>query len=196
MWIRDTLEHCPFESLKAAAVGILKDELIRATSPHGYPGSVPGSPLPPASPAPHSPAPPASPLPPASPVPPATPSSIFGMPVVIDELFPYLFPDIADIFSGNEQQKWEAFTSLYPTIMATVNLYYFLLLSPATRERLGVVRKENADKVEARYLRPLRKVTEGFKGRVGSGEEEGGMEVELLGNLLDTVEDLKEKWVE
>ncbi|KAL7273563.1 YAP1-binding protein 1 [Rhizina undulata] len=161
-WVRDTLEHCPFESLKAAVVGILKDEIIHATFSSSGEDSAPSTP--------------------------GSANSIFASPLVIEELEKFLFPDMKQVFAGNEQQNWDAFKSLYPTIMATVNLYYFLLLSPATRDRLGVARKENIARIEERYLGPLGKVVQGFKGA-----EEGQMEVEVLGDLLQRVEGVKAK---
>ena len=36
-FIRDTLEHCPFENLKASAIGWLKDEILAAAEPDAQP---------------------------------------------------------------------------------------------------------------------------------------------------------------
>lgn len=154
-YIKDTLEHCPFESLKEMVVVILKDEITHATTESS--------------------------------------NSIFSTPVVLEELFPVLFPDVGDLFSGSDQQNWSAFKNHYPRLVATVNFYYFLLKSPATQGHLGVCSKEHAERVETRFLQPLAKAIEGFKSRRDVGDADGLMEFELdiLAEVLERVDDTK-----
>lgn len=151
-YIKDTLEHCPFESLKERVVVILKDEIIHATTESS--------------------------------------SSIFSSPVVLEELFPVLFPDVGDLFSGSDQQNLSVFKNHYPRLVATVNFYYCLLKSPAAQSHLGVCNKEHADRVENRFLQPLAKAIEGFKSRK---DVDGSMEFELdiLAEVLERVDDTK-----
>lgn len=151
-YIKDTLEHCPFESLKERVVVILKDEIIHATTESS--------------------------------------SSIFNTPVVLEELFPVLFPDVGDLFSGSDQQNLSAFKNYYPRLVATVNFYYCLLKSPTARSQLEACNKEHAERVEKRFLQPLAKVVGGFKSRK---DADGSMEFELdiLAEVLERVDDTK-----
>lgn len=157
-YIKDTLEHCPFESLKERVVVFLKDEIIAATSPS------------PASSAP------------------STPSSIFGSSLALQELSSVLFPDIAELLSGSDQQNWSALKNAYPTFMATANLYYFLLRSPATHGRVGVCGKKHVDRVEEKFLAPLRKAVDSFQG---VEEAEMGFEMEILKEVLERIGEVK-----
>ena len=140
-YIKDTLEHCPFETLKAAVVGILKDEILSASL--------------------------------------STPpklNSIFASPVCLEELFDVLFPEV-------EIGDVDDFRNYYPTLVATANLYYFLVLSPVCREKLGVG-KEFSERVEGKFLTPAKKALEGISLE---GEE---MEADIL---KDVIERIREK---
>lgn len=141
-YIKDTLEHCPFETLKAAVVGILKDEILSASL--------------------------------------STPpkrDSIFASPVCLEDLFEVLFPEV-------EIGDVDDFKNYYPTLVATANLYYFLVLSPVCREKLGVSRREFAERVEGKFLTPIGKALEGIS------LEGGGMEADIL---KDVIERIREK---
>ncbi|KAL8742443.1 MAG: hypothetical protein Q9184_008255 [Pyrenodesmia sp. 2 TL-2023] len=63
-YIKDTLQHCPYENLKASAVGWLKDEILASTKP----------------------------LPTKSNSKPESEPSIFATPACIETLAPHLFP--------------------------------------------------------------------------------------------------------
>ncbi|KAI5806950.1 YAP-binding/ALF4/Glomulin [Geopyxis carbonaria] len=160
-YIKDTLEHCPFESLKAAVVGILKDEILHATTPVTHEGaSAPSSPI-----------------------------SIFGTSLCLTEIFNALFPDIDAIFSGSTEDKaWETFKELYSRLIATVNLYIFLLLGNGIRDRLGVSDDKFSGRVETQFLGPLKKQLDAFGGKT---QFEGGTEVGILQTALERVEELK-----
>lgn len=141
-YIKDTLEHCPFETLKAAVVGILKDEILSASL--------------------------------------STPpklNSIFASPVCLEELFDVLFPEA-------EIDDVDDFKNYYPTLVATANLYYFLVLSPVCREKLGVGKRELAERVDGKFLTPTMKALEGII------LEGGGMEADIL---KDVIERIREK---
>ncbi|KAG0126311.1 hypothetical protein HOY82DRAFT_570416 [Tuber indicum] len=141
-YIKDTLEHCPFETLKAAVVGILKDEILSASLSA-----------------------------------PPKPNSIFASPVCLEELFNVLFLEV-------EIGDFDDFKNYYPTLVATANLYYFLVLSPVCREKLGVGKKEFAERVEEKFLTSVGKAVEGIS------PEGGGMETDIL---KDVIERIREK---
>ncbi|CUS15505.1 unnamed protein product [Tuber aestivum] len=141
-YIKDTLEHCPFETLKAAVVGILKDEILSASL--------------------------------------STPpklNSIFASPVCLEELFNVLFPEV-------EIGDFDDFKNYYPTLVATANFYYFLVLSPACREKLGVGERKFAERVERKFLTSVGRALEGIS------PEGGGMEADIL---KDVIERIREK---
>ena len=127
-YFRDTLEHCPFESVKGAVVGMLKDEIIHATTPVLRDGaSVP-----------------------------STPNSIFGTSLCLSEIFNELFPDLEALLGDDEGKAWEKFRELYPRFAATINLYLLLVLNHDLTARLGVADKSFVEKVETRFLAPVR----------------------------------------
>jgi hypothetical protein len=153
-YVRDTLEHCPFESVKAAVVGIFKDEIVHATTPVPRAGlSVP-----------------------------STPNSILGTPLGLAEIFEVLFPDMEKTFEA-AKDEWEVWKDVYPRIAATLNLYLLLLLNHELRHRLGVDAKFR-NKVEERFLLPVRKRMQGFREREA---KEGGANVAMLEVTLERI---------
>lgn len=78
-YVRDTLEHCPFESVKAAVVGILKDEIIHATTPVQRDGLST----------------------------PSTPNSILGTGLCLSEIFDVLFPDLEKVLEDGGWNKFK-----------------------------------------------------------------------------------------
>lgn len=163
-YIKDTLEHCPFESLKSAIIGVLKDEILHACTPviQHEELSVP-----------------------------STPISIFGTPIVLTDLFDVLFIDIASVFDldrTDSEDNWRAFKDLYPRLSATVNLLRFLYLGDDVRERVGVVERGLAERVEERFLGPLRRIIEGFRK---GPREEGAMECEVLWEAIERVGEVR-----
>ncbi|RPA99918.1 hypothetical protein L873DRAFT_1827853 [Choiromyces venosus 120613-1] len=141
-YIKDTLEHCPFETLKAAVAGILKDEILSATSSASLESK-----------------------------------SIFASPLCLEELFDVLFPEV-------EISDVDDFKNYYPTLVATANLYYFLVLSPVCREKLGTGKMDLAERIEGKFLTPVAKALEGIT------PEDGGMEADIL---KDVIERIREK---
>lgn len=169
MYFRDTLEYCPFESLKAAVIGILKDEIMHATQPPPSTDGVGEDEKPQPS------------------------SEIFGSPIVLAELEDDLFPDMREILGAKEGEKaWDMFRELYPRLVATANLYYFLLLSEAAREHLAVAEKKRLDTVEERWLGPLRSATERFKDKQGDGLSEVAIVADVVGRIGEVRKKLSE----
>ncbi|CCX13533.1 YAP-binding/ALF4/Glomulin [Pyronema domesticum] len=156
-YVRDTLEHCPFESVKAAVIGVLKDEIIHATTPVQKPElSVP-----------------------------STPNSIFGTSLCMTEIFDSLFPDLEKVFE-NDQAAWEKFKEIHPRFAATVNFYLLLLMNKGLGLKMGVD-KAFREKVEKRFLEPVKKRVELF--RVAEQKEGSSGNVAVVEMTLERVKE-------
>jgi hypothetical protein len=119
-FIRDTLEHCPYENLKASAVSWLKGETLEANPPptdtdaadedddtHTHP-------------------------------------NIFATPVALSTVSPFLWPDLTTHFPSTSAatpaliESWLQFRQDAAFYVASLNLYYLLQRAPHLREPLGV----------------------------------------------------------
>ena len=153
-YIRDTIEHCPFESVKAAVVGILKDEIIYATTTTTTPTESifgTGSCL----------------------------REVFGVlfpdlekllgasgadddgSLSDDEELPYPPPSplaadaSAAAAAAAAVKAWAIFKGIYPRFVATLNFCLFILLNADLRRRLSI-ESEFADKAYDLFLEPVR----------------------------------------
>ena len=180
-FIRDTLEHCPFENLKASAVGWLKDELLLADK---------GKTTIPQTNQSHS-------------------ISIFTTSAALITLSPFLFPNINDILKSQSTPTdgYTIFQAYQPFFLATLNLLYLLLSSPVLRKRLSL--KAGADYFSNEdFLQPLSDASRRFRTSILSdeidgyngndeGEEEGReaalAAIELLDMSVEQVENLLAK---
>ena len=126
-YIKDTLEHCPFESLKASIIGILKDEISAATSTDaGDKPSLFASPL----------------L--------LDELSMFLFPNLSDIL------DQESDSAAAEEAKWDWFIENYAVILATSSLWYFLLKREYQGQK-GVCGIAGwGERIESRWLGKLR----------------------------------------
>lgn len=157
-YVRDTIEHCPFESVKAAVVGILKDEIIHATTAATTPTESifgTGSCL----------------------------REVFD--VLFPDLEKLLGgsgaddderslsddeetpcppppPSAADAAAAVDGKAWANFKGIYPRFVATLNFCLFILLNPDLRRRLGI-EAEFADKAYELFLEPVRRRMDVFK---------------------------------
>ncbi|KAI9687745.1 MAG: hypothetical protein M1822_001825 [Bathelium mastoideum] len=189
-FIRDTLEHCPFENLKASAVSWLKGELLEANSPLPNPtvdGAVP-------SPA-HS----GTDQYPAIAHGEATPS-LFATPIALSSLSTYLFPDLThDLTQQSLLEAWEVFKPNVPFYLATLNLYRLLISNQHLRKTLDVGALHADNDIGGSYLWPLKQACEAFKKDLDGGgeiaEEEGGAgystalgEVAIVQMILEEVQ--------
>ncbi|KAI5843765.1 YAP-binding/ALF4/Glomulin [Tricharina praecox] len=162
-YFRDTLEHCPFESVKGAVVGMLKDEIVHATTPVLRDGaSVP-----------------------------STPNSIFGTSLCLSEIFAQLFPDLEIALGDDDAKAWEKFRDLYPRFAATINLYLLLLLNHELAARLGAANKAFGDKVETRFLAPVRKRLDRFIERERTEGDRHGVNVQLVEMTMQRVQEAR-----
>lgn len=158
-FIRDTLEHCPYESLKASAVGWLKGETLEANMPqtaHAHADQPSSSTPANAAAAEESP----------------SEESIFSTPVALSTLSPFLFPDLTTSFHSAVEisDSWMAFRSNLGFFLATLNFYYLLLAAKMLHANLDIAGLHKGSNIEEGYLNPLKEAI----GRFRESLEEGG----------------------
>ncbi|KAF1951262.1 DUF1760-domain-containing protein [Byssothecium circinans] len=180
-FIRDTLEHCPYENLKATAVTWLKGETLEAN--------------------------PNTPLPSAEDDTSQSGSSIFATPVALQTTSPSLFPDLTDSFNAtiSISDSFMRFRQELGFYLATLNFYYLLLTARQLHENLDIKGLHEGSGMEDHFLKPLKEISERFTASLKEGGElriaEGGegtanqenlvqaqMDIELLQHVLSQVE--------
>jgi hypothetical protein len=148
-FVRDTLEHCPFENLKVSAVGWIKGETIEANPPTPMPG--------------HS---------AADQEPSATPKSIFATPLALDSLAPFLFPALsADILTPPIEEGYATFAANLSFYLSSLNLLYLLLCAKHLHNSLEIQDLWKDNDVAGSFLQPLRDASEKFRKAMESGGE-------------------------
>lgn len=153
-FIRDTLEHCPFDNLKVAAVSWIKGETIEANPPAPVPGHSHSS----ASGSQHN----------AN----ADDPSVFATPIALDTLAPFLFPDLThDLSSPDLMESYMSFEQNLPFYLASLNLYYLLLSAPHLHQRLGLGSLHSNNDVAGSFLQPLREASAKFRRAGKDGGE-------------------------
>lgn len=180
-FIKDTLEHCPYENLKASAVGWLKDEILSA---QGSPGSpcTPGSPMK----AQHA---------------DNSGDTIFATPAVLTSLASDLLMKPSSIIKegqgggpSSHSDAFQIFLHHQPFFLAVLNLIYLVLSSAPIFAALQV--KTFVTKYDVTgYCDSLRAASLLFQGRITSdaGEEvgrdgESGLaELQLLDQTIERV---------
>ncbi|GAB7365454.1 hypothetical protein MBLNU230_g6527t1 [Neophaeotheca triangularis] len=147
-FIRDTLEHCPFENLKTSAVGWIKGETIEANPPTPLPG--------------HS----------------HTTSeqgeerSVFATSHALDSLAPFLFPSLqADLVTAPVQEAWMTFRSNFSFYLASLNFIYLLLSAKHLHQPLGISDLWTNNDVAGSFLQPLRECSVRFQQETAPGRE-------------------------
>ncbi|KAF1345919.1 YAP-binding/ALF4/Glomulin [Delphinella strobiligena] len=170
-FIRDTLEHCPFDNLKVAAVSWIKGETIEANPPTEF--------------QPHDDHVPRQSL---------EGSSVFVTPVALDTLAPFLFPDLThDLTSTNVADSYMQFEQHLRFYMAILNFYFLLLAAPHLHEALAIGSLHNNNDIAGSFLYPLKAASTRYReeGKAGGKLEilwkESGEAEERLAqlNLLD-----------
>ncbi|KAL0254633.1 YAP1-binding protein 1 [Diplodia seriata] len=183
-FIRDTLEHCPYENLKATAVGWIKGETIEAnlaTLQAGQQAASASSSKPPG----HS----------------RTTStategdeSIFATPVALATVAPFLFPEITHDLSGPSiSEAWQKFKLDLSFYLATLNFYYLLLSAKPLHQVLDIPGLHEGNDVGGSYLFPLRQAVGSFRKSLEGGElkdEEGDQGASLGLGDLNVLEDV------
>ncbi|KAI4728758.1 DUF1760-domain-containing protein [Aureobasidium sp. EXF-10728] len=158
-FIKDTLEHCPFDNLKAAAVSWIKGETIEANPPT------------------------------TSPQPSTQQTSVFATPVALDTLAPYLFPDLThDLTAKSITESFVTFQQNLHFYLATLNFYYLLLAAGHLHEALAIGDLHSNNDIAGSFLQPLREASQRFRqgkvaGELDSVWEETGDEDEKMAEL-------------
>lgn len=164
-FLSDTLEHCPFEALRASAVGWLKEEMITAHRRSSSPSSDSQSGHS------HSPA-----------------RNAFASPAAMSVLQPYLFPYESAMTAEKDEDLWEEFQRTYLFHMAALGFIIFLAQWEGATK---VVPEGTMTVVEEVYLTPLKEATERLE-KVLRGDLEGWGEHAKEGGLRE-VEMMKER---
>lgn len=181
-FIRDTLEHCPYENLKASAVTWLKGETLEANS--NIPAASSSSQQAHHNGSNNS-----------------EEASVFAIPVALHTTAPFLFPDLTSTYTSTADLA-EAFVQFRQELgfyLATLNFYYLLLTAKPLHKALGIRALHSESKLEEHYLLPLKDAVVRFKGGLAEGGELVGDEgeewvgqargeVELLGHIIGRVE--------
>ncbi|CAD0114047.1 unnamed protein product [Aureobasidium uvarum] len=142
-FIKDTLEHCPFDNLKAAAVSWIKGETIEANPPTGSSQAS------------------------------TQQSSVFATPVALDTLAPYLFPDLThDLTATSITDSFVTFQQNLHFYLATLNFYYLLLSANHLHEALAIGDLHCNNDIAGSFLQPLREASARFKQAKAAGELE------------------------
>ncbi|KAI5248234.1 DUF1760-domain-containing protein [Aureobasidium subglaciale] len=176
-FIKDTLEHCPFDNLKVAAISWVKGETIEANPPTPIPTQVSeqenlaqdgkGD------------------------------ASVFATPVALDSLAPYLFPDLThDLTANSITESWFTFQQSLHFYLASLNFYYLLLSAQHLHNPLSIGDLHSNNDVAGSFLQPLRAASARFKKGKANGEladvweETGGDDTHMaeLGLLDATLE--------
>ena len=139
-FIRDTLEHCPYENLKASAVGWLKDELLLADKQEQQSKVSDDE------------------------------SSIFSSPVVLTILGPFLFINPSTLLEGQSPaEDHEIFLAYQPFFLAVLNLLYLLLTSSSLYTNLDIASLLK-ERDPSQFLKPLEETANGFREKLMSGD--------------------------
>ena len=145
-FIRDTLEHCPFENLKASAIGWLKDEILTAEKAEQSKNE------------------------------PDSEGSIFATSAALSTLAPFIFPNPEKLMEGQSiTDSFATFQAYQPFYLAVLNLLYLLLSSATLSRRLNMaeVAKENE---LPRFLDSLLQAAKKFQSSIPHDEMEYGGE--------------------
>jgi len=167
-FIRDTLEHCPFENLKVSAVGWVKGEILEANPLMPLQGhehdSLDGP-----------------------------QHSIFANPATLESLVPFLFPSLhADLITAPLPEAWMTFQANSSFYAAGLNFLYLLLCAKHLHQSLGVADLwRNADLARS-FVEPLKAASKRFRDEMVDGkplhEEAATDALAELGLLDDTLE--------
>lgn len=154
-FIRDTLEHCPFDNLKVAAVSWIKGETIESNQPTSVPGQSHASGSQEEPQHDHE------------------DTSIFATPVALDTLGPYLFPDLThDLASPSITESWLSFEQNLHFYLASLNFYYLLLSAKHLHKTLALGNLHTNNDIAGCFLQPLREASAKFKQAGREGREE------------------------
>lgn len=161
-FIRDTLEHCPFENLKVSAVGWIKGETIEANppTPHHH----------------HQAAETASS---------EDQHSMFATPLALDMLAPFLFPSLTtDLNTAPMQDAFLTFRTNLSFYLASLNFLYLLLCAKHLHDPLGIQDLWSNNDVAGSFLQPLKDASVRFRQALGEEGGAGELEEEKSASVL------------
>jgi hypothetical protein len=170
-FIRDTLEHCPYENLKASAVSWLKGETLEANSPQSQAQDEDGE------------------------------TNIFATPVALSTVAPFLWPDLTNHYTSIDTdiaEAWIQFRQELGFYVAALNFYYLLLQAPQLHDTLGIKQLQLGDyieplkKVAARFQEELNAGGEKLNLE-GEGLDQAKADVGLLEKVIEWVEIAQKK---
>jgi len=170
-FIRDTLEYCPYENLKASAVAWLKGETIEA-NPHPGGSSDTNEEGP----------------------------SVFATPIALSTVSPFLFPGLqAELVVAPVAEAWVTFKMNLGFYLATLNFYYLLLSAKHLHKPLDIAGLHVRADIGGSYLGPLKAAAERFKDGLKEGGElyeedgaegaqQGNADLRILRDVIERVE--------
>ncbi|KAI4962324.1 hypothetical protein J4E86_001357 [Alternaria arbusti] len=171
-FIRDTLEHCPYENLKASAVSWLKGETLEANAPR--PQSADDE---------HE------------------ETNIFATPVALSTVAPFLWPDLTKQYVTDAilEESWMQFRQELGFYVAALNFYYLLLQAKHLHETLGIKELNSNHSIQSQYLDVLKQTAARFQKELSSGGgalvvegeealEQARADVGLLEKVIEWVE--------
>jgi hypothetical protein len=170
-FIRDTLEHCPYENLKASAVSWLKGETLEANSPQAQDQNDDGE------------------------------TNIFATPVALSTVSPFLWPDMSSHYSSIDTdvaEAWMQFRQELGFYVAALNFYYMLLQAEFLHDTLGIKQLQLSHyidplkKVAAQFQKELASGGEKLDLE-GEGLEQAKADVGLLEKVIEWVEGAAKK---
>lgn len=145
-FIRDTLEHCPFENLKASAIGWLKDEILAAEKAEQSKNVSHAE------------------------------NSIFATSVALTTLAPFIFPIPEKLMEGQSlTDSYATFQAHQPFYLAVLNLLYLLLSSATLSSRLEMAEVAKQNELP-RFLDSLLQASKRFQSSISNNELEYGDE--------------------
>lgn len=145
-FIRDTLEHCPYANLKAAAIGWLKDEIVSAAQARNKTEDPEY--------AEH-----------------AEKRDIFQSPHVLRTAGQAAFPDVRCILRSPSEVQWTRLMSNFTFYMAALNFCYFLLKASFLHQVLKVREALQTINVWHRFVNPICQVVERLGVEINDSRE-------------------------
>lgn len=141
-FIRDTLEHCPFENLKASAIGWLKDEILAAEKAEQS----------------------------KSRNEPDAEASIFATSAALSTLAPFIFPNPEKLMEGQTiTDSYATFQAYQPFYLAVLNFLYLLLSSVTLSRRLEMAEVAKQNELP-RFLDSLLQAAQKFQSSISHDE--------------------------
>ncbi|QDS76100.1 hypothetical protein FKW77_006334 [Venturia effusa] len=172
-FIKDTLEHCPYENLKASAVGWIKGETIEANPPNPAPTD-----------ANHE-------------------TSIFATPIALQALAPFLFPNLSDsqLLQPTLEEGYAQFKADLSFYLASLNFLWLLLVAKHLHDPLDIRSLYEDGGIEKHFLDPVRQAvgsySQGLKdgGGLWDGQEDvsGEADLRIVNDVLARVDDMVKK---